>query len=279
MLAPVKSMSSREFLRCFSTLGCPGLTLNGVAALAAEFGIDTLEIRALENRIDLPDYFAAPNRIEESKKLLADRGLSVRSFGSSFRLSDPAEPQRAELLRFAALAESFGTPYIRVFSGGEWGRPLLDEMVRTCAETIRWWREQKRAAGWNTDILIETHDSFSGTEPFLRLFDALGSGANLIWDTHHTWKLGGESPSYTWKHLGPFTKHIHVKDSVSTPSAKHPYTYVLPGQGQMPIAEVMKLLRRDHYTGAVSLEWEKMWHPYLPPLADALHSVRDSKWW
>ena len=50
----------------------------------------------------------------------------------------------------------------------------------------------------------------------------------LIWDSHHTWRLGGESLKFTWEHLGPGLRHVHVKDSVDKPSARHPFTYVLP---------------------------------------------------
>jgi beta-glucosidase len=34
------------------------------------------------------------------------------------------------------------------------------------------------------------------------------------------------------------------------------------------------MLTRDGYTGCVSLEWERKWHPYLPPLRDALSALR-----
>ena len=66
---------------------------------------------------------------------------------------------------------------------------------------------------------------------------------------------------------------------MSIPSARHPYTYVLPGTGEMPTGEVLTLLRRDAFRGAVSLEWEKMWHPYLPDLSAALAAARELGWW
>jgi len=42
---------------------------------------------------------------------------------------------------------------------------------------------------------------------------------------------------------------------------------------------VMSVLRRDGYDGAVSLEWEKMWHPYLPDLSEALGAASVQGWW
>ena len=33
------------------------------------------------------------------------------------------------------------------------------------------------------------------------------------------------------------------------------------------------------FTGCVSLEWEKLWHPYLAPLDDALTAAKKRNWW
>jgi hypothetical protein len=38
-------------------------------------------------------------------------------------------------------------------------------------------------------------------------------------------------------------------------------------------------LRADDFAGPVSLEWERMWHPYLPSLDEALTAATASQWW
>jgi hypothetical protein len=35
----------------------------------------------------------------------------------------------------------------------------------------------------------------------------------------------------------------------------------------------------DEFTGAMSVEWERHWHPSLPPLEDALASMSQHGWW
>jgi sugar phosphate isomerase/epimerase len=72
---------------------------------------------------------------------------------------------------------------------------------------------------------------------------------------------------------------VHVKDSISVPSARHPFTYVLPGDGEFPMAPLLAALRADSFAGPLSLEWEKMWHPYLAPLDDALAIAAARGWW
>ena len=246
---------ARPFLTCFSTMGCTELTLPQVLALADRFSIDCLELRS-----SLSHHPA-------------------RVLGTSFKLVGDNEAGRTALLAFAQLAEEIGTPYLRIFGGGTWGTPLSEENYRQAVEVLNWWQGEKKKNRWQTEILIETHDAFSATPPFLRLFELLGRTHPIIWDSHHTWRLAGERPADTWKHLQPHTRHVHIKDSILKPSARHPYTYVLPGTGEMPAREVLDLLRRDRFTGAVSLEWEKMWHPYLPPIEEALTACRKENWW
>ena len=270
--------ANRPFLTCFSTMGCTELTLPQVLVLADQFSIDCLELRSLENRIDLPAYLAEqPGGLPAVRPSLAHH--PARVLGTSFKLVGDNEAGRAALLSFAQLAEEIGTPYLRIFGGGTWGTALTDENYRQAVEVLNWWQIETKKNRWKTEILIETHDAFSATPPFLRLFELLGRPHPIIWDSHHTWRLAGETPADTWKQLKPHTRHVHIKDSVLKPSARHPYTYVLPGTGEMPARQVLDLLRQDNFSGAVSLEWEKMWHPYLPPIQDALTACQKEGWW
>jgi len=272
--------TGRWFQTCFSTMGCPEKDLPAILDLAGKHGIDCLELRSVADRIDLPAYFRSlPGGIDGVRELVAARGSSVRILGTSFKLVGDNEAGRQSLLEFASLAEEIRTPYLRIFGGGKWGTPLTDEDFREAAEFLDWWKAVRDKNAWNVDVLIETHDAFSASEPFQRLFGQLGRPAGIIWDSHHTWKLGGETPAESWNQLREFVCHVHIKDSISQPSARHPYTYVLPGTGEMPAHEVMELLRRDAFAGAVSLEWEKMWHPYLPDLSEALAAAHEQRWW
>lgn len=272
--------AKREFLRCFSTMGCPALDLPGVIALARDNGVECLELRSLESTVDLPAYFKKYAGGPKAARDLVDAAsLSVRVLGTSFKLVGDDDKGRAALLNFARLAEGLGTPYLRIFGGGTWGKALTDEDFAAAAEVLAWWTRERESNGWRTDILIETHDAFSASAPLLELFERSGRSAGVIWDSHHTWRLGGETPAESWTALRPFVKHVHIKDSTAVPSARHPYTYVIPGTGEMPLGEVMSVLRRDGFDGAVSLEWEKMWHPYLVDLSEALGATGERGLW
>lgn len=282
LLSPPVSSAEKPlntYQDCFSSLGCPDLSLEQVASLAGEFEIPRLELRSLNNRTDLPALLADfPGGWKGASLYLRERGLRVQVLGTSFKLVGHTPALWSELLAFATLAEALGTPYVRAFGGGVWGSPLRAEDYQAAAEALAFWETERRARGWKVRLLIETHDAFSASSPCLRLVEKVGRPLDFIWDSHHTWRLGGESPAESWHALAPYVRHVHLKDSIARPSARHPFTYVLPGSGEMPGREVLDLLKRDVFSGAVSLEWEKMWHPYLGSLASALLASRENHW-
>ena len=126
--------------------------------------------------------------------------------------------------------------------------------------------------------MVETHDSFFTGETITR-FLSLAPAAAVLWDAHHTWKHGGEMPAATWRAIKASVVHIHVKDSISRPSSRHPFTYVLPGRGEFPSTELFSVLRTDQFAGPVSLEWEKFWNPELASLDEALTAANNHAWW
>ncbi|MEZ5414207.1 MAG: TIM barrel protein [Opitutaceae bacterium] len=263
-------------LKCFSTLGCADLNLDAVLALARTHGLSSVELRALGGTVDLPAWFANHYRTPEAlATYLAAAGVKVVALDTSLKLNGSTEAEWRETAEmFLPWAEALGEVNLRVFDGG---KSNDEAAIAVMAERIAWWRALRQLNGWRSDIMIETHDSLFTAEANMAL-QAAAPGARILWDSHHTWKRGGEDPLVTWRALAPHIVHVHVKDSVSVPSARHPFTYVLPGEGEFPAAALMDELRRD-FAGPVSLEWEKLWHPYLPPLADALAHATAGRWW
>jgi sugar phosphate isomerase/epimerase len=261
--------------RAISSLGCPDLTLDGVAALVARHGLQGCELRFLAGTVDLPGYFEAtfgtPGALAAQVRSL---GLTVFSLGTSFALIGRGEEDRREFLRYLPWAEALGIGRVRVFDGGKAGS---DEELAEAAATCRWWQDVRRERGWKTDIMVETHDLLF-TSAMIERFIAAVPGVPLLWDSHHTWQRGGENPLDTWAAVHAHVRHIHVKDSILQPSARHPFTYVLPGAGAFPAPALMARLASDGFAGPVSLEWERAWHPYLPSLDAALDRAAQG-WW
>lgn len=263
------------YIRAFSTLGCGDLDLDGVIGLARAHGIPAVELRVLGGSLDLPAYFSG--RGDSAATLsskVRDCGVRVLALATSLRLLDGSDADVEKFLEFAPWADALGAPWLRVFDGGVDANGA--ELGRAASILSRW-REHRAARGWRTDIMVETHDALRGADAIGRFTRAL-PGTKILWDTYHTWSKGGENPADTWPAIRPSVAHIHVKDSRIANDEGRKSGYVLPGTGDFPMAALRQALG-TRYTGAVSLEWERQWHPELPPLDEALRSASSRSWW
>jgi sugar phosphate isomerase/epimerase len=264
--------------RCFSTLGCVELDLSQIVDLATRFGIHHLEIRGIAGRLDLPEYFRG--RSDESLRLLEENKIKIRVLGSSSKMVGVrGEEGMEDLYSFSELADRLNAPYVRVFSGGEIGEfPSESDFEQGASRLVRW-HEEKKMRGWRCELIMETHHGLSSAEKCLKLISLAGTPVWILWDTYHTFVDGKENLQKTWNELRPYVRHIHFKDFIASPEGRQPYRYVLPGQGEMPLAELVAMLHTDGYTGALSLEWERQWHKELPSLEEALHAAAFLSWW
>lgn len=253
----------------FSSMGAPELTLAGTLALADSFGMDFVELRALENSLDLPAVLAG------RKADVPPARASVLLVASSLRLCHAEEADVADFLRHAALAFRLGAPFVRVFGGGTWGRKLSPEELHHGAETVAACRKQLADRAPGVRMLLETHQAFSSSSACQRLNHLLDEPLEILWDSHHTWRMAMERPEETWGILGPLIRHVHYKDSVHRLDHESRSHYVLPGRGDYPTGPFLDTLGKGRYRGGVSLEWEKLWQPALPSLHQALPAFRD----
>ncbi len=263
------------YTRTYSTLGSPELSLEQTLALTARHGLPGVELRALAGTIDLPGHFTS---VYGTPAVLAARlrtqPVKILSLDTSLKLAGSTTAERGEFLKFLPWAEALGVPRLRVFDGGQNADPATH---REMADTVAWWRTLRAKNNWRADLMVETHDALRTAES-INQFLRLAPGTGILWDTHHTWKTGGEDPLVTWQAIRPHVVHMHVKDSVSIPNGKHPFSYRLPGDGEFPMQSLREVIREE-YVGPVSLEWERLWHPELAPVDDALTAATQRGWW
>ncbi len=234
--------------------------------MAHRHGMDFVELRSLGGTIDLPEYC----RTKDIVRGRATLPYPVRLVSSSLRLAEATDRDIEKFMEFAKLAEELHAPYVRVFGGGQWPSEVSQGAFESAARVVGRCRELLKDIGLQVEMLLETHDAFSSSERCLAFNRLLDKPIGILWDSHHTWRLAGESPLETWKLLSPWVCHIHYKDSIKKRGSSMGYEYVLPGRGEFPTEALAPLLRREKREIGVSLEWEKLWHPELAPLETAL---------
>ncbi|TSJ77954.1 sugar phosphate isomerase/epimerase family protein [Rariglobus hedericola] len=272
-------MSTRPYARAFSSLGAVELTLDETLALATRHQLNAVELRGLGGSLDVPAWLAKTYGTPEAFAAHARQSpIRIVALDTSLRLIGNTSADRDAFLQFIPWAEALGIPRLRIFDGGS-KAGLTEADLAQALETLAWWNGLRRENGWRTDFMIETHDALITTPAIRRFLAQAPTGTSLLWDAHHTWKLGGESPVDTWKEISSSVVHIHVKDSIPVPSGNNAYTYALPGTGDFPMASLRTILEQDGYASTVSLEWERHWHPKIEPLEDALTSAASHRWW
>ncbi|MFI1224716.1 MULTISPECIES: sugar phosphate isomerase/epimerase family protein [unclassified Streptomyces] len=253
--------------RAFSTLGCPGAGLDEIVRLARAGPCSGVELRCADGQLVHPDL--DPTDAERLAGALRRAGLAVPVLASYVQVAADEPDIVDRLVRHIALAARLGAAQVRVFGGGA-GRPdgRRERAVRHLAAAV----PIAEAAG--VGIALETHDVFLTGAEVAAVLEAVGSPAvGAVWDAVNPWRAG-ESPDRTAALLGPWLRHVQLKDVASAADLRP----VVPGRGVLPLGGLLEQLRRLGYGGWISLEWERAWYPEAAPLAEALpafHRVLD----
>jgi sugar phosphate isomerase/epimerase len=266
----------------FSTLACPGWSLEQAAEHAAEQGYAALELRLLDGALIPADIPAEGRR--RIRDVAAQHGLTVVGVGAStrFALADKAErsAQAAELVRYLELASEIGAPMVRTYGGTIPAGAAEDEAIGWVVGGLE--EALPHAERLGVSVALETHDSFSLGAMAARALDRLPHERLVaIWDVLHPLRYG-EAPEETWRLLGPRVAHVHIKDGRPNPAAARPedWELTLLGEGAVPVPAMLALLRDGGYNGLLSVEWEKHWHAELaePEVALPQHARQLRAW-
>ncbi|HLH72333.1 MAG TPA: sugar phosphate isomerase/epimerase [Chloroflexota bacterium] len=262
----------------FSTLGCPGWTLEQTVDKAQEYGYDGIELRLLDGEVITPASLRTNfNRIAN---LFGSGKPELIVLGSSVRLTaaDPAERAKNEqdLLAFIEIAQELKVPLVRVFGGLlPEGTPLSVGVERVSESLLRCAPIAERAG---VTIALETHDAFSASSAVAAVLAKVKSSAvGALWDSHHPYRMG-EAVAQVWTNLANRLVHFHVKDAQHRPDGT--WQLVLLGEGEVPCREIVRALVMRGYHGYVVVEWEKKWHPEIeePEVALPQHIKLMREW-
>ena len=240
----------------FSTVGCPGWSWHEITAAARDLGYDGIELRGLGKELYTPGLpMFAPGRAEAVREDLSARGLAVTCVASDVLLHSREGDQTERAKAYIALARALGAPYVRLL-GDDWGHPGANVDEQLVKDRLCELAPPAGEAG--VTLLIETNGVWADTGKLRRLLhDVASPHAAVLWDVNHPVRNFGETPQATWDNVGAWIRHVHLKDSAADGKPK------MLGHGDLPLVEILSLLKQGGFDGALSMEWVKRWNADL----------------
>jgi len=251
---------------CYSNLACPDWNFERTVEAVATYGFDGLEIRLLDGEVVTPALDAGHRR--RAEEALRHSGVAVAALDTSLLVTtDDRRGFLADLAVMSEIAQQWGAPLLRLFGGklpaGEADRAdalkKAGELLAEAAEVARTYEAR---------VALETHDDFSSAHTVAEALGHAGGAAGAVYDSHHPHRMG-ETPAEVLEALGSHVWHVQAKDAVRL-AGEDQWQLVPLGEGEVPVQEMIGLLRASGYQGWLSLEFEKKWHPELAPPEEAL---------
>lgn len=263
------------FKKGFSTVACMDLDYKSVIKACKAHGITGVEIRlgsggsafGLTDSADL----------KKMKKDFDENGLVITDLGSSacfaFYNKDALDTAKQAVDRAAEI----DCKAIRVFLGYFAARvnpdkpePDYSGIIKALKEICDYANEK------NVEIWVETHNEFATGKVLKPLIEDVGkSNLKIIWDVIHPIE-DGESIEETWSEVGKSIAHIHIKDGINRHDPEwHDFKYTRLGEGELPLYDLLDLLKNAGFDGYLSFEWEIAWRPELQELPQDLDYVFD----
>lgn len=243
----------------FSTLACPGWTLDQIIDAALHYGYEGLELRVLDGKLLQPDL---PTETRQRVLSACQKArLPIVSVDTSVQTARPDTVERREQvhngLAMLELAAQWEAPFIRVY-----GQPpdgITESDLYDCAaDALAQLAERGEQLG--IAVLVETHDALASGRRAAEVLNRVPNPfAGALWDMLHPYRMD-EQPDETLRVLGNRVRHVHVKDGRR---AGNEWQLVPLGEGEVPVVRILSALRQAGYDGWLSVEWEKYWHPEL----------------
>ncbi len=223
---------------CFSTLACMDCDAKKLKELCDKFGLDAVEIRQ-----------------KKDGSFVYDEKLNITDIGTGVCLKGYDKNQISAAKEVLEKIKDTSVKAIRIFLGNfavmkneKKDKLDYDGIVMAVREIADSTKKQ---------IWIESHNEFSTGEVLKKLLcDVKRDNVFVIWDVMHPFE-DGEPVRKTWEYIGKYVAHVHIKDGKkSCDIQKHDFDYTDFGEGEVPVREVLEILKENNYNAYISAEWE-----------------------
>ncbi|GBC98526.1 3-dehydroshikimate dehydratase [bacterium HR17] len=239
----------------FMTWACPQWTVDEIVAAARRYGYDGVEFRLSVGHRHGVEVDMSEERKLAVRRLFKTEGLTICCLASGARLfaSDPAERRRTveQVKAEIELAADLDCPCVRVFGGTFPATVAREDAHRSVADSLRQLGEF--AAPHRVVVGLETHDAFSRAADAAETVRAADHPqVGIVWDIRHP-LAQGETMADAFEQVKPFVRHCHFGDRKRV-NGQWQFAHI--GEGEVPVAEAVALLRSIGYSGFLSFEAE-----------------------
>lgn len=200
----------------------------------------------------------SPEQLDLANSKLDAAGIKLSSVGSDLGkifITDDFEAHLERAKHGVEVANFFGAKYIRMFSffipAGENADDYRDEVMRRTRAMV------ELAETGGITLLHENEKDIYGDTPerVVDLMTTIDSpNYRAIIDPANFVQCGYKPVDEAWPLVGKYIEYVHVKDALPPTSESDLGEVVPAGEGQGQFPELLQTLKRQRYTGFVSLE-------------------------
>ncbi|MGD0091136.1 MAG: sugar phosphate isomerase/epimerase family protein [Planctomycetota bacterium] len=241
----------------FTSWVCPEWTVAAIVDGMQTYGYDGVELRIGKGHLHGVELDSSPEYLADVRKQLDAANLAVSCLATSFVLANPDAVERQktvnQIKQCIRTADAIGAPYIRLFGGdipaGLEAAGVIDYIAEALGECSEF-AEKERI---RSTMLLETHGAFSHSKYVNEVMSQVYSPKlGVLWDVLHPIRVL-ESVEDTYDAIGEYVRHIHVHDCAFN-EGRTKIVPCDPGQGFIPLAQVVDLLKSGNFRGFLSLE-------------------------
>lgn len=275
-------MSKTPFKIAGHTMGTPEYTVCEAIRLLHSMGADGVEIVVQDNYKSGIPCDASEHELAEIKACAEENNIQIiclTPYNSRFdSLDDEIRAQEmAGIRKVISYCSYFGAKYIRIYGGNQpaGDNENIPQRRQRLVEAMRELGDCAQEKG--VTLVIENHFNTMAVsaQQSVDLIREIGHPAvRILYDQANLTFTENEASEVAIPIQQEYVAYMHVKDLVfkegirfSSSDVAHPdesernvYTRIV-GEGVVPWQWILSEVRRRGYTGWLSLEYERRWHP------------------
>lgn len=244
----------------FATLATPGFSVEEAIRMARKFGYEGIDLRVSENKGELTEK-STQAEIKYIREVMAAEGIrpaGLFCYNKSGNLEIQSWNEMKEsILRLIDIAMNLGSPSIRISAGNPGIFQDRRQYIQKNAEVIS---SLLSSMNFHVDLLIQNHiGAYTAVEAVELIKLVASERFGLAFSPDHC-LLDRKNTEEVYRLVKGVTKQVYIADIIKD---NEKYTEVFPGEGDLPIKEILPALGENGFPGWITFKWEKLWHDEL----------------